>query len=80
MKDVRKGTMVILRNGWKAKVEDNATNRSTRMCTVYGTFTEMGSVYSTDISEAQMADGTWHDVVHPVSKLKAAKARAAWGF
>ena len=39
IKDVKKGTRVMLRNGWEAKVEDNTVNSQTRTCTVYGDFT-----------------------------------------
>ena len=80
IKNVKKGTKVILRNGWKAKVEDNTVNQHTRVCTVYGDYTEMGSVYTTDIVEAEMPDGTWHVVEHTPAQLKAAKNRSAWGF
>lgn len=80
MKYVKKGTQVILRNGWKAKVEDNTVNQHTRVCTVYGDYTEMGSVYSTDIFQAMAADGSWHIVEHTPAQLKAAQARQGWGF
>jgi len=49
--ELKKGTQVQLRNGWKATIEDNARG-NTRMCTVYGFETEMGSVYSHDIMSA----------------------------
>jgi len=78
-KEIRKGTKVILRNGWKATIEDNKTTSHTRVATVQGYFTEMGSVYSTDIVEA-MVDGFWHIVAHTPAQLKAAQARRAWGF
>lgn len=80
IKNVKKGTNVTLRNGWKAKVEDNTVNQHTRLCTVYGDYTEMGSVYSTDIVTAQMPDGTWHVVEHTPAQLKSRTARAGWGF
>jgi hypothetical protein len=80
IKDVKKGTYVFLRNGWKAKVEDNTVNQHTRVCTVYGDYTEMGSVYTTDIVEAQMNDGSWQVVTHTPAQLKAAQARKGWGF
>ena len=80
IKDVKKGTRVFLRNGWEAKVEDNTVNSQTRTCTVYGDFTEMGSVYTTDIVEAMMPDGQWTTVVHTPAQLKAAQARKGWGF
>lgn len=46
--DLKKGDMVVLRNGWKARIEDNKKG-NTRVATVYGTYTEMGSVYAHDI-------------------------------
>ena len=46
--DLKKGARVLLRNGWKATVADNAKG-NTRMCEVEGDFTEIGSVYSHDI-------------------------------
>jgi len=80
IKDVKKGTRVMLRNGWEAKVEDNTVNSQTRTCTVYGAFTEMGSVYTTDIVEAKMVDGSWHVVAHTPTQLKAAQTRTGFGF
>jgi hypothetical protein len=80
IKDVRKGSRVQLRNGWEADVADNMVNSQTRMCTVYGDYTEMGSVYSTDIVSARMADGTWQFVQHTPRALAIHKARTAWGF
>ena len=79
MKDVRKGTQVILRNGNEAEVMDNLTNRATRMCKVYGWNVEMGSVYSSDIAQAFIG-GEWEFVTHDTKTLKLAKARASWGF
>lgn len=46
--DLRKGDYVELRNGWKARIEDNKKG-NTRMATVYGDFTEMSSIYAHDI-------------------------------
>jgi hypothetical protein len=40
----------------------------------------MGSVYTTDIVEAQMSDGSWQVVTHTPAQLKAAQARKGWGF
>ena len=84
MKDVRKGTRVVLRSGMEAEVLDNLTNRQTRMCKVFGAahgmYDEMGSVYSSDIHSAQMSDGVWHVVTHDTKTLKLAQARQSWGF
>lgn len=53
--DLKKGTWVMLRNGWKARIEDNKKG-NTRICTVIGFETEMGSVYSHDIVAAKIDD------------------------
>jgi hypothetical protein len=46
--DLKKGDYVLLVNGWQAKIEDNKRG-NTRLATVYGTYTEMGSIYVHDI-------------------------------
>lgn len=46
---LKKGTRVVLRNGWEAVLEDNKKG-SIRMATVFGTYTEMGSIYAHDIA------------------------------
>ncbi len=46
---LKKGTRVVLRNGWEAMLEDNKRG-SIRMATVFGTYTEMGSIYAHDIA------------------------------
>jgi hypothetical protein len=79
IKDVRKGTMVILRNGWEARIEDNGRGH-TRLATVFGVYTEMGSVYTTDIVTAQMPDGSYQVVEHTPAQLKARQTRSYAGF
>lgn len=46
--ELKKGDMVVLANGWKARIEDNKKG-TIRLATVYGFETEMGSVYAHDI-------------------------------
>ncbi len=46
---LKKGTRVVLRNGWEAVLEDNKKG-SIRLATVFGTYTEMGSIYAHDIA------------------------------
>ena len=46
--DLKKGTRILLCNGWEATLIDNAKG-NTRMANVEGFVTEMGSVYSHDI-------------------------------
>lgn len=79
VKDIRKGTRIVLKNGWEADVLDNLTNRQTRMCKVYGTYTEMGSVYTSDIVQAHVG-GYWEVVTHDTKTLKIAQERAKFGF
>lgn len=46
--ELKKGTMVLLANGWHGELWDNARG-NTRIVNVYGDFEEAGSVYSHDI-------------------------------
>lgn len=55
--DLKKGDMVLLLNGWKARIEDNKKG-NTRLATVYGFETEIGSIYSHDIAYKLNTDGT----------------------
>ena len=48
--DLKKGTRVLLRNGWEATLMDNMKGNR-RLANVEGYVTEMGSVYSHDIME-----------------------------
>ena len=66
--DLKKGASVILRNGWKATIEDNMRG-NTRLATVFGDFTEMGSVYSHDIAVA-VVNGNSIPIEHTPAQLK----------
>ena len=76
--ELKKGDRIRLRNGWEAKVEDNLKG-NTRMCTVYGDFTEMGSVYSHDIMWKD-DDGEITMIEHTEAQLKLKKRCAAFGL
>jgi len=52
---LKKGTRVVLRNGWQAVLEDNMRG-SIRMATVEGFYTEMGSIYAHDIAGYKEGD------------------------
>ena len=52
---LKKGTRVVLRNGWQAVLEDNKRG-SIRMATVEGFYTEMGSIYAHDIAGYKEGD------------------------
>ena len=82
--DLKKGMRVRLRGtGWLADVADNAKD-NTRMCKVYGMYTEIGSVYTKDIEAVWMtdADGNdrWEKVELSPRQAKAAQQIAAFGF
>jgi hypothetical protein len=49
--DLKKGIYVRQSNGWDARIEDNLKG-NTRLATVWGFETEMGSIYSHDITYA----------------------------
>jgi hypothetical protein len=53
---LKKGARVILKNGWCAEIEDNLKG-NTRLATVHGLYTEMGSVYSHDMAWYQNEEG-----------------------
>jgi hypothetical protein len=74
--DLKKGTEVLLRNGWTATVEDNMRG-NTRICTVRGFETEMGSVYSHDIV-AVLPSG--ERIEHTPAQLALKKRVEAMGF
>ena len=55
--DMKKGQTGALTNGWKFRIEDNKKG-NIRLATVYGLFTEIGSIYTSDIASVDMPDGT----------------------
>lgn len=76
--DLKKGSMVLLRNGWKAEIADNLKG-NTRLATVFGDFTEIGSVYSHDISKVWINE-QWHDIEHTPAQLKLRDRLESMGF
>lgn len=76
--DLKRGTRVRLRNGWEAKIEDNKKG-NTRLATVYGNYTEMGSVYSHDITHAKQ-NNEWQKVTHTDKQSGLKKKVRAMGF
>ena len=71
--DIKKGEMVNLRNGWMARIEDNKKG-NTRLATVYGYCTEMGSIYAYDIMNRQNKDGSVDVVEHTPQQIKLYRA------
>lgn len=73
--DLKKGTEIRLRNGFRAELQDNKKG-NIRFAMVYGAeagfYDELGSVYSHDIVEAKV-DGVWVTVEHTKSQLDCRK-------
>lgn len=76
--ELKKEVRIKLRNGWEAVIKDNQKG-NTRMCEVYGHYTEIGSVYSHDIVKAQI-NGQWVDVEHTPAQLELRAKVKAIGF
>lgn len=74
--ELRKGTRVVLRNGWHATMADNARG-NIRMATVEGVYTETGSVYAHDIA---CVEATGEPVTLSPAQSKAAARIKAAGF
>jgi len=60
-KEIKKGTRVLLQNGWEAKTLESA-RKSTVLCEVYGICTECGSVYGHDIVAYVDDNDTWQNI------------------
>lgn len=60
--ELKKGARVRLRNGWQAEMADSLRGNR-RLATVYGHYTETGSIYSHDIMEAKVGD-SWVPIEH----------------
>lgn len=76
--DLKKGSRVLLRNGWEADLIDNGRG-NTRTAKVYGDYTEIGSVYTKDILEAKVGV-SWRKVALSDAQRKAAKKIRAAGW
>lgn len=76
--DLKKGARVRLACGWFATIADNGRGQ-TRMATVEGVVTEMGSVYSHDIVSVEVG-GTWQDIEHTPAQLKLKTRVDSFGF
>ena len=79
-KDLKKGTMIQLRNGWKAKTMGSARG-TTCVCEVYGFCTEAGSIYSHDIIGYWDESSNYHaDLEYSPGQLKCKKMTKAMGW
>lgn len=77
--ELKKGDRVRLRNGWFATIEDNLKG-NTRLATVEGYVTEMGSVYSHDIVFKVNPDGSMERISYTPNQLKCQQRVLAMGF
>jgi hypothetical protein len=66
--ELKKGTIVILRNGWRAILEDNKKG-NIRDATVEGFYSERGSIYGHNIISA-IVDGNTVTVQHTPAQKK----------
>lgn len=67
--DIKKGMKVLLRGtGWTAILEDNRKG-NTRLATVYGFETEMGSIYAHDIECVILSNGCRVEIEYTPSQL-----------
>jgi hypothetical protein len=65
--ELKKGDKITLRCGWNATMEDNKKG-NIRMATVEGIYTEMGSIYMSDVVLAYKGDETLCVVPTPSQK------------
>lgn len=68
--DLKSGTRVQLRNGWRADIMDNKRG-NIRLAKVYGYYEEIGSIYAHDIIayyDTQLED--WQPVAYTPAQLK----------
>jgi hypothetical protein len=77
--DIKKGEVVLLANGWQARIEDNRKGQ-VRLATVFGTYTDIGSIYASDIRQVQTPSGEWESVSITSKQKTLADNRKQWGF
>lgn len=66
--DIKKGTRILLSNGWYATMMDNKKG-NIRTAEVEGYYTEIGSIYSFNIYQA-LVDNKWVDIEYSQDQLK----------
>jgi hypothetical protein len=60
--ELKKGTRILLKNGWYATLMDNKKG-NIRMAEVEGIFTEIGSIYASEIESYELESGYWEKPV-----------------
>jgi hypothetical protein len=73
--DLKKGTRIQLKNGWYGTITDNARG-NTRMAEIEGYYTEIGSIYATDIDTA-LVGLEWYEIEYTPAQLKLKKQMSA---
>jgi hypothetical protein len=73
--DIKKGMRIQLKNGWFGTMMDNKKG-NTRLAEIEGYFTEIGSVYATDIARVLIND-EWVEVEHTEKQKQVADM---WSF
>ena len=67
--DMKKGQTGRMKNGWDFRIEDNKKG-NVRMATVYGDYTEIGSIYTSDIAWLDMPDGSTEGMQQTATQAK----------
>ena len=75
--DMKKGQTGTQHNGWDFRIEDNKKG-VTRMATVYGLSTEMGSIYIHDIATLDMPNGTKEPIEFSPAQSKQTEKIKGW--
>jgi hypothetical protein len=60
--ELKKGTRIKLKNGWYATLMDNKKG-NIRLAEVEGIFTEIGSIYASEIAAYELESGYWEKPV-----------------
>jgi hypothetical protein len=76
--ELKSGDRIRQRNGWEAVIKDNMRGIR-RMAEVYGLYTETGSIYSHDITEA-FINGVWQPIQHTEEQLKCKDTVESMGY
>ena len=75
--DMKKGQTGMLKNGWAFRIEDNLKG-TIRMATVLGDFTEMGSIYISDIAYVNTSPTTREEVEFSPRQAKQVSRIRSW--
>lgn len=74
--DMKKGQTGMLKDGVRFRIEDNLKG-NTRVATVYGLYTDIGSIYTNEIASLDMPDGTQQRLEQTPSQAKQSQKTAA---